>query len=89
MLRQGGQEFAELRVLGQILLCKVTQREGGENCAEETRVNEKRLFAPSFRLSVAGVTSSTLLMQAVASPQSWDVCRLKPSGHCPVGLLLN
>lgn len=37
MLCQGGQEFTELRVLGQILLCNVTQREGGENWAGETQ----------------------------------------------------
>lgn len=33
MLWQGGQECTELRVLGQILLCNVTQRGGGENWA--------------------------------------------------------
>ena len=31
MLTQGGQEFTELRVLGQVLLCDVAQREGGQN----------------------------------------------------------
>lgn len=46
MLRQGGQQFTELGVLGQILLCYVAQRDGGENCADETKsvsnVNEMR-----------------------------------------------
>lgn len=35
MLRQGGQQFTELRVLCQILLFNVTQRHGGENCDEK------------------------------------------------------
>lgn len=54
MLRQGGQQFTELRVLCQILLCNVTQRNGGENCTDETKsvsnVNEITLTA-SFAMS--------------------------------------
>ncbi len=34
MLCQGGQEFTEPRILGQIVLGNVTQREGGENWEE-------------------------------------------------------
>lgn len=37
MLRQGGQEFTELRILGKIILGHVTEREGGEDWEAETK----------------------------------------------------
>lgn len=52
MLCQGGQEFTELRVLGQILLCNVTQGEGGENLLVQTVTVPKRKlrFSGHFQL---------------------------------------
>lgn len=51
MLRQGDQEITELRILGKIILCHVTEREGGEDWEGETKldtVNDRIANIDSF-----------------------------------------